>query len=138
MSKVTVHRARRWNSETQDYYVLTRMFTREAIDASNTLELVAGTEAEIDAHQLVPGEGWTAENFHPRNSMDDRYTVKWSVGVDEYPFEPFSTQQEALGRVRELFVIHDQKLHVEIYLNDTVYLGFRTLSQWNKGLLSLS
>jgi hypothetical protein len=73
------------------------------------------------------------------NSPSERYLVKWSVGVDDYPTEPFSTVQEALGRVRELFIVHDQKLDVEIYLNDlnSPLYGFRRLSQWNKGIVSL-
>jgi hypothetical protein len=63
--------------------------------------------------------------------------VKWSVGSDDYPQDVFSTEPEALGRVRELFLIHGQALHVEIYQDDTPYLGFRILSQWNQGKISL-
>jgi hypothetical protein len=72
------------------------------------------------------------------DAMSDRYIVKWSLAADQQPFEPFSTEPEALGRIRELFITHGQTLHVELYLNDTLYLGFRRLSQWNKGQLSLS
>jgi hypothetical protein len=72
-----------------------------------------------------------------RENMTDRYIVKWSVGPDPYPPEPFSTEGESLGRAAELFAVHGQKLHVEIYLNDGLYLGFGTLNKWHKGLLSL-
>jgi hypothetical protein len=67
----------------------------------------------------------------------DRYIVKWALGSENYPHEPHSTQQEALGRIKELFVAHGSKPHIELYLNDEPYLGFRALSQWHKGLLSL-
>ena len=42
-----------------------------------------------------------------------------------------------LDRVRELFITHGDKLHVEIYQNDKPHYGFRLLSQWRKGLVSL-
>ena len=67
----------------------------------------------------------------------DRYIVKWSLGSEQRPSEPFSTEQEALSRVTELFVTYGAKLHVEIYLNNSPYLGFRRLSQWRKGMVSL-
>lgn len=72
-----------------------------------------------------------------RRTSIDRYIVKWSLGLEQRLFEPFATEQEALSRVTELFETHGAELHVEIYLNDTLYLGFRRLSQWRKGLVSL-
>jgi hypothetical protein len=75
----------------------------------------------------------------PEESASNRYLVKWSVGREDRPIEPFSTDQEALGRIRELFLEYGASLHVELYLNalDAPYLGFRRLSQWNAGQILL-
>jgi hypothetical protein len=65
---------------------------------------------------------------------DVLYLVKWSIALDERPIESFSTEREALGRIRKLFIEHSaQGLHVELYLNsmDALYIGFGRLSQWN-------
>jgi hypothetical protein len=68
--------------------------------------------------------------------MADRYLIKYAIGRDEYPIEPVSTEQEALARVRELFIKHGQKsVNVEIHLNHlgTVLYGARILKKWNRG-----
>lgn len=44
------------------------MYTREAIAAAKLLTLVAGTDAEIDSEDLVPGKGWTPEDFSPKSA----------------------------------------------------------------------
>jgi hypothetical protein len=42
------------------------MATRETIDNSKVLELIPGTEAEIDAKWIVI-DGYTARNFDPKS-----------------------------------------------------------------------
>lgn len=69
--------------------------------------------------------------------IDDTYVVKYLVGLDDYPQMPFSTCGEALGYVRELFLTHSDKLHVELYLNGNPLYGNRRLHQWNRGLVTL-
>jgi hypothetical protein len=68
MAKVKVYRARRWDAAAQDFFISTRMFTKEWIATSRMLQAIPETEAEIDASQLVPGEGWTKSNFDPQGS----------------------------------------------------------------------
>ena len=65
MTKVMVYQFRKRNSETDEYFVSTRMAKREFIEESNTLELIEGTGVEIDTSQLVPGEGYTEKGFMP-------------------------------------------------------------------------
>ena len=52
MAKVKVYRFRTYDAAKDDWFVSTRMATREAIESSKTLELVPGTEAEIDSIRL--------------------------------------------------------------------------------------
>jgi hypothetical protein len=69
MPKIKVYRARRFESQpVEGYRLTTRMYTREAIEASKLLEILSDTEVEIDADELETGEGWTRENFVPKNS----------------------------------------------------------------------
>jgi hypothetical protein len=44
------------------------MATREKIETSKVLDLIPGTEAEIAADRLIPGEGWTERNFMLKKS----------------------------------------------------------------------
>lgn len=69
MSKIKVYRADRYEAETNNMRRSTRMYTRDAIAASKLLTLVEETEAEIDSEELVPGEGWTPENFTPKRKQ---------------------------------------------------------------------
>ena len=57
MPKVKVCRACKWDAAAQDYFVSSRMFTAAALKMLTTLEAIPETETEIDASQLVPGEG---------------------------------------------------------------------------------
>jgi hypothetical protein len=68
VAKIKVYRFRRRISGTDQYRISTRMATREWIESSKTVELIEGTEVEIDSEQLVPGEAWTERNFAPKNS----------------------------------------------------------------------
>ena len=67
MAKVKVYRFRTYDAAKDDWFISTRMATREAIESSKTLELIPGTEAEIDSKYLLLGS-WTDRNFDPRNS----------------------------------------------------------------------
>ena len=67
MANVKVYRFRTYDAAKDDWFVSTRMATREAIESSKTLELVPGTEAEIDSSALLQG-AWTARNFSPKTS----------------------------------------------------------------------
>jgi len=67
VTKVKVYRFRTYEAANDDWFVSTRMATREAIESSKTLELIPGTEAEIEASHLLAG-GWTERNFKPKNS----------------------------------------------------------------------
>jgi hypothetical protein len=68
MAKLKVYRFKKYVGEADDYFVSTRMATREWIKSSNAVELMEGTETEIDSDQLVPGESWTEVNFVPKTS----------------------------------------------------------------------
>ncbi len=69
MVKIKVYQARRFESQpVAGYRLTTRMYTREAIEASKSLEILPETGIEIDANELETGEGWTRENFVPKNS----------------------------------------------------------------------
>jgi hypothetical protein len=67
MGKVKVYRFRTYDAAKDDWFISTRMATREEIESSKTLELVPGTEAEIDSKHLLLGR-WTDRNFDPRKS----------------------------------------------------------------------
>ena len=69
MSKEKVYRAWRFEPTANgEQHISTCMYTREAIAASKVLQIMEETEATIDADELLPGEGRTAENFTPKNS----------------------------------------------------------------------
>ena len=63
MPKIKVYRADRYEADSDSIRRSTRMYTREAIEGSPLLMLVPETEVEICSDELVPGEGWTPENF---------------------------------------------------------------------------
>jgi hypothetical protein len=66
MQKVKVYRFRTYDPAKDDWFVSTRMATRETIDNSKVLELIPGTKAEIDAKWIVI-DGYTARNFDPKS-----------------------------------------------------------------------
>jgi hypothetical protein len=68
MAKVKVYRFRTYDTGKDDWFVSTRMATREKIETSKVLDLIPGTEAEIAADRLIPGEGWTERNFMLKKS----------------------------------------------------------------------
>ena len=90
-------------------------------------------------HVQEPPRGFQGIFTVDVDEIADRYLVKYSIGLDDGPIEPFSREQEALSRIRELFLEHAGNLHIELYLNTlhAPYLGFRRLSQWNAGRLAL-
>jgi hypothetical protein len=68
MTKVKVYRFRTYEAAKDDWFVSTRMATREKIESSKVLDLIPGTEVEIDSDRLIPGEGWTERHFMPKKS----------------------------------------------------------------------
>ena len=68
MVKVKVYRFRTYDTAKDDWFVSSRMATREKIESSKVLDIVPNSETEIDASELVPGEGWTERNFKPKGS----------------------------------------------------------------------
>jgi hypothetical protein len=70
--------------------------------------------------------------------MADRYLVKWSKGGGDWPTRAYASHKEALTFVKELFEEHGvDGIHVETYLNEQPYLGYRRLCQWHKGYVVL-
>jgi hypothetical protein len=66
MSKTTVVYAERYDAASGVMHRSTRMYTLDAIKNSKILSAVPGTETEIELEDLVPGEGWTRENYVPK------------------------------------------------------------------------
>lgn len=66
MTKVRVHRYRRYDIAIDDYRVSTRMATKEHIDRIGA-EVIDGTEAEIDSSLLI--DGWTNKDFDPKRPI---------------------------------------------------------------------
>jgi len=63
MSKIIVVYAERYDATSGTMLRSTRMYTPEAIKNSKVLSAVPGTETEIESEDLIPGEGWTRENY---------------------------------------------------------------------------
>jgi hypothetical protein len=66
MPKIKVHRFRTYDAANDDWFISTRMATREMIEKSKVLELIPYTEAEVDSKWII--DGYTDRHFDPKKA----------------------------------------------------------------------
>jgi len=64
MTTITVYKVRAYDIRSDEFQVSRRMATEQGA-AIMSASIVGGSQVEIDASQLEPGQQWTARDFNP-------------------------------------------------------------------------